>query len=124
MWSPPWPRNRAQGKVGCRRNSEDFADGASRPFDADLSEPFVGNHRVGLPTKSQPRLRIEVKSRPDGNFALDTPYMPNRANLAHGRLPSMWFALMQPPYGTSMPQSGRRPQHQKRRFDHLATWVS
>jgi uncharacterized protein (DUF2235 family) len=29
------------------------------------------------------------------------------------RLPSMWFALTQPPYGTSMPQSGRRPQHQK-----------
>jgi hypothetical protein len=25
----------------------------------------------------------------------------------------MWFALAQPPYGTSMPQSGRRPQHQK-----------
>jgi hypothetical protein len=25
----------------------------------------------------------------------------------------MWFALTQPPYGTSMPQSGRRPQHQK-----------
>jgi hypothetical protein len=24
----------------------------------------------------------------------------------------MWFALTQPPYGTSMPQSGRRPQHQ------------
>src|SRR6476646_10815464 len=35
----------------------------------------------------------------------------NRANLAHGRLPSIWFALTQPPYGTSMPQSGRRPQH-------------
>jgi len=27
----------------------------------------------------------------------------------------MWFALTQPPYGTSMPQNGRRPQHQKRR---------
>ena len=26
----------------------------------------------------------------------------------------MWFALTQPPYGTSMPQSGRRPQHQSR----------
>src|SRR5215472_18540891 len=38
----------------------------------------------------------------------------NRANFAHGRLPSMWFALTQPPYGTSMPESGRRPQHQKR----------
>src|SRR6516162_11332127 len=38
----------------------------------------------------------------------------NRANLAHGRLPSMWFALTQPPNGTSMPQSGRRPQHQTR----------
>jgi hypothetical protein len=25
----------------------------------------------------------------------------------------MWFALTQPPYGTPMPQSGRRPQHQK-----------
>jgi hypothetical protein len=46
---------------------------------------------------------------------------PNRANLIHGRLPSMWFALTQPPYGTSMPQSGRRPQHQKRRFDPLST---
>src|SRR5258708_29955620 len=41
----------------------------------------------------------------------------NRANFAHGRLPSTWFASTQPPYGTSMPQSGRRPQHQKRRFD-------
>src|ERR1700704_2501177 len=39
----------------------------------------------------------------------------NRANFAHGRLPSMWFASTQPPYGTSMPQSGRRPQHQTRR---------
>jgi 2-polyprenyl-3-methyl-5-hydroxy-6-metoxy-1,4-benzoquinol methylase len=37
----------------------------------------------------------------------------NRANLVHGRLPSMWFASTQPPYGTSMPQSGRRPQHHK-----------
>jgi hypothetical protein len=27
----------------------------------------------------------------------------------------MWFALTQPPYGTSMPQSRRRPQHQKRK---------
>jgi hypothetical protein len=35
----------------------------------------------------------------------------NRANFAHGRLPATWFALTQPPYGTSMPQSGRRPQH-------------
>src|SRR5436190_16230312 len=40
----------------------------------------------------------------------------NRASLAHGRLPSKWFASTQPPYGTSMPQSGRRPQHQSRRF--------
>jgi hypothetical protein len=32
----------------------------------------------------------------------------NRANLAHGRLPLLWFASTQPPYGTSMPQSGRR----------------
>src|ERR1700722_7741445 len=61
-----------------KRNSEDLADGASRPIDAGLSESFVGDHRVGLPTKSQPRLRIEVKSRPDGNFALDTPYVPSR----------------------------------------------
>jgi len=38
----------------------------------------------------------------------------NCDNLAHGRLPSTWFALAQPPYGTSMPQSGRRPQHQSR----------
>src|SRR5215468_5266245 len=36
----------------------------------------------------------------------------NRANLAHGRLPSTWFVSTQPPYGTLMPQSGRRPQHQ------------
>src|SRR5581483_245943 len=35
----------------------------------------------------------------------------NRANLAHGRLPSTWFASAQPPFGTLMPQSGRRPQH-------------
>jgi hypothetical protein len=33
--------------------------------------------------------------------------------------PLMWFALTQPPYGTSMPQSGRRPQHQSRRFDDV-----
>src|SRR3974390_2534897 len=42
----------------------------------------------------------------------------NRANLAHGRLPSMWFSFTQPPYGTPMPQSGRRPQH------HKLTWRS
>src|SRR5437899_1526760 len=41
----------------------------------------------------------------------------NRANLAHGRLPSKWFASTQPPYGTSIPQNGRRPQHHSRRFD-------
>jgi len=28
----------------------------------------------------------------------------------------MWFALTQPPYGTSMPQSGRRPQHHLQTF--------
>src|ERR1700729_4101205 len=38
----------------------------------------------------------------------------NRDNLAHGRLPSKWFVSTQPPYGTPMPQSGRRPQHQFR----------
>ena len=27
-----------------------------------------------------------------------------------------WFASTQPPYGTSMPQSGRRPQHQKEKY--------
>src|SRR5262252_6465278 len=43
----------------------------------------------------------------------------NRANLAHGRLPSMWFALTQPLYGTSMPKSGRRPQHHKRTFSEV-----
>src|SRR5262245_22216166 len=37
----------------------------------------------------------------------------DRANLAHGRLPSKWCVSTQPPYGTLMPQSGRRPQHQK-----------
>jgi hypothetical protein len=31
----------------------------------------------------------------------------------------MWFALTQPPYGSSMPQSGRRPQHQKRKWQSL-----
>src|SRR6516165_2597713 len=45
----------------------------------------------------------------------------NRANLAHGRLPSMWFALTQPPYGTSMPQSGRRPQHHKQTLRDVRT---
>src|SRR5271155_4035152 len=39
----------------------------------------------------------------------------NCANFAHGRLPSSWFASTQPPYGTLMPQSGRRPQHHSRR---------
>src|SRR6516165_10725334 len=38
----------------------------------------------------------------------------DRANLAHGRLPSKWCDSTQPPCGTSMPQSGRRPQHQNR----------
>src|SRR5262249_51195988 len=38
----------------------------------------------------------------------------DRANLAHGRLPSKWCVSTQPPYGTLMPQSGRRPQHHKR----------
>src|ERR1700722_6261833 len=38
----------------------------------------------------------------------------NRDNLAHGRLPSKWFVSTQPPYGTPMPQSGRRPQHHSR----------
>src|SRR5215831_2959996 len=37
----------------------------------------------------------------------------DRANLAHGRHPSKWFVSTQPPYGTLMPQSGRRPQHHK-----------
>ena len=35
----------------------------------------------------------------------------------------MWFALTQPPYGTSMPQSGRRPQHQKRLSANLLRQV-
>ena len=43
----------------------------------------------------------------------------DRANLAHGRLPSSWFVSTQSPYGTPMPQSGRRPQHQTRRL-----WLS
>jgi hypothetical protein len=43
----------------------------------------------------------------------------DRANLAHGRLPSKWFVSTQPPYGTSMPQSGRRPQHHSRTIDAL-----
>src|SRR5262249_57677576 len=38
----------------------------------------------------------------------------DRANLAHGRLPSKWFVSTQLPYGTLMPPSGRRPQHHKR----------
>ena len=29
----------------------------------------------------------------------------------------MWCASAQPPYGTSMPKSGRRPPHQSRRID-------
>jgi hypothetical protein len=36
----------------------------------------------------------------------------DRANLAHGRLPSMWFASRNHPLALLMPQSGRRPQHQ------------
>jgi hypothetical protein len=38
----------------------------------------------------------------------------NRVNLAHGRLLSQSFVLTHNPFGTPMPQSGRRPQHQKR----------
>src|SRR5262245_1430240 len=47
----------------------------------------------------------------------------NRDNLAHGRLPSKWFASAQPPYGTPMPQSGRRPQHQKQKSSERAQSV-
>ena len=38
-----------------KRNCEDFADGACRPFDAGPSESIAGNHLVGLSTKSQKR---------------------------------------------------------------------
>jgi hypothetical protein len=38
-----------------KRNCEDFADGACRPFDAGPSESFAGSHLVGLSTKSQKR---------------------------------------------------------------------
>jgi hypothetical protein len=44
---------------------------------------------------------------------------PDRANLAHGRLPSMWLRFDATTYGTSMPQSGRRPPHHSRP-SHLA----
>jgi hypothetical protein len=39
--------------------------------------------------------------------------------LTSGRLPSMWFASRNHPYGTSMPQSGRRPQHQKQTLNQV-----
>src|SRR5262249_54291500 len=42
----------------------------------------------------------------------------DRANLAHGRLPLKWCVSTQPPYGTLMPQSGRRPQHHSRHSRH------
>src|SRR6185295_10544749 len=35
-----------------------------------------------------------------------------RANVAHRTAPLNVVRFTQPPYGTSMPQSGRRPQHQ------------
>src|SRR5262245_8145356 len=35
----------------------------------------------------------------------------------------MWFVSTQPPYGTLMPQSGRRPQHQKRPWCHVGSNV-
>src|SRR6266511_1698591 len=41
----------------------------------------------------------------------------DRANLAHGRRSLKWFVSTQPPYGTLMPQSGRRPQHHYRRIN-------
>src|SRR5271170_1775433 len=55
----------------------------------------------------------------------------NCANFAHGRIPSSWFASTQPPYGTLMPQSGRRPQHhslhepasRRSAMPPLATWA-
>src|SRR6202171_1125675 len=43
-----------------KRNCEDFADGACRPFDAGPSESFAGSHLVGLSTKSQKRYRNTV----------------------------------------------------------------
>jgi hypothetical protein len=38
---------------------------------------------------------------------------PNSANLIHRRFAQIVFALTQPHYGTSMPQSGCRPRPQK-----------
>src|SRR6202161_569568 len=46
----------------------------------------------------------------------------NCANFAHGRLPSSWFASTQPPYGTLMPQSGRRPQHHSLPIRFVLAW--
>src|SRR5258708_34063843 len=54
-----------------KREGEDFADRASRPFAADLSKPLVVNDLVGLPAKSQLRHRIEVDARPDSNSTVD-----------------------------------------------------
>ncbi len=47
----------------------------------------------------------------------ERPTSQNRYQyLTHGRLPSIWFVSTQPSYGTSMPQSGRRPPHHSPRF--------
>ena len=41
-----------------KRNCEDFADGACRPFDAGPSESFAGNHLVGLSTNLKNAIEI------------------------------------------------------------------
>jgi hypothetical protein len=72
------------------------------------------------PSPSPPRGRDVVGKAGGCTIRIDAVNLERRlrnidadcANFTHGRLPSMWFVSTQPPYGTSMPQSGRRPPHQ------------
>jgi hypothetical protein len=45
-----------------KHDGDDSSDGASRPLDAGLSEPFVDNDLIGLPTKFQPRCMTPLES--------------------------------------------------------------
>jgi hypothetical protein len=48
-------------------------------------------------------MRLRISTTPTGINAVNLEYRlrdikTNRVNLAHGRLPSQWFALTQPPF--------------------------
>jgi hypothetical protein len=63
-------------------------------------------HCASIPTSATDALAANDRARNIDSAHLEyrLPNIEtNRANIADGRLPLIWFALTQPPYGTSMP---------------------